>query len=101
MEFKKGDRVEHKNRGKGTFVCYDIHENESVVEFDLDSDGAGMELTVSTSLLRLSMKNKDEIITLLQKIANAFDNVMYTEDYKHELKDVSEDARKALKLIKE
>ncbi|WP_299831439.1 hypothetical protein [uncultured Metabacillus sp.] len=51
-KFKKGDRVEHKNRGKGTFIEYDILEDDVYVEFDLDSDGEGDTLLVSASLLR-------------------------------------------------
>lgn len=50
-KFKSGDRVEHKNRGKGTFIEYDILEDDCLVEFDLDSDAEGDTLLVSESLL--------------------------------------------------
>jgi hypothetical protein len=41
--FKAGDRVEHKYRGKGTFVSAGIYADESIVQFDLDSDAEGQE----------------------------------------------------------
>lgn len=41
MEFKIGDRVEHKKRGKGTFLSYGMFHDESMVEFDKDSDAEG------------------------------------------------------------
>lgn len=50
-EFKSGDRVEHKNRGKGTFLMYGTFNDESIVEFDKESDAEGETLTVTTQLL--------------------------------------------------
>lgn len=52
MVFVKGDRVEHKNRGKGVFLSYGTFENESVIMFDEDSNAEGDILTVTTSLLK-------------------------------------------------
>ena len=50
--FEEGDRVEHARRGKGTFLTFGVFDNESVVEFDEDSDARGETLTVSTGLLK-------------------------------------------------
>lgn len=52
MEFKRGDRVEHSRRGKGTFVEYDWATSEAVVEFDPDSTAEGQTLCVTVALLR-------------------------------------------------
>lgn len=52
MEFKTGDRVEHSRRGKGTFLMYGMFHDESIVEFDKDSDAEGETLTVTTCLLK-------------------------------------------------
>lgn len=52
MEFKTGDRVEHVRRGKGTFLIYGLFSDESIVEFDKDSDAKGDTLTVTTGLLK-------------------------------------------------
>lgn len=52
MGFKTGDRVEHKTRGNGTFLAYGTFSNESIVEFDIDSDAEGETLTVTTGLLK-------------------------------------------------
>lgn len=50
--FKQGDRVEHKRRGKGTFIEYDwATPNDAVVEFDKDSDAEGDTLCVTAALL--------------------------------------------------
>jgi hypothetical protein len=51
MKFKFGDRVEHARRGKGTFLSYGMFSDESIVEFDKDSDAKGETLTVTTGLL--------------------------------------------------
>lgn len=51
MDFRRGDKVEHKSRGKGTFIDYDTFENEAVVQFE-EGDAEGETLTVSTSLLK-------------------------------------------------
>lgn len=51
MEFKTGDRVEHKARGKGTFLSYGMFSDESIVEFDKESNAEGETLTVTTGLL--------------------------------------------------
>lgn len=56
MEFKTGDRVEHKARGKGTFLSYGMFHDESIVEFDHDSDAEGETLTVTTGMLKLITK---------------------------------------------
>lgn len=48
--FETGQEVFHKNLGKGTFIRYDLHDGESVVEFT-DEDGYKDELRVSTILL--------------------------------------------------
>ncbi|WP_180806856.1 hypothetical protein [Bacillus paralicheniformis] len=52
MQFNNGDRVEHVNRGKGTFLSYGEFENESIVKFDEDSNAEGDTLTVTTGLLK-------------------------------------------------
>lgn len=52
MEFKMGDRVEHSRRGKGTFLSYGDFSDESIVEFDKDSDAEGETLVVTTGLLK-------------------------------------------------
>ncbi|MGO0713243.1 hypothetical protein P5408_010460 [Bacillus subtilis] len=41
IEFKKGDRVEHSRRGKGTFLSQGMFHDESIVEFDKNSDAEG------------------------------------------------------------
>lgn len=52
MEFKLDDRVEHARRGKGTFLSYGMFHDESIVQFDKDSDANGETLTVTTGLLK-------------------------------------------------
>jgi hypothetical protein len=52
MEFKLGDRVEHLNRGKGTFLSYGMFNDESIVEFDRNSDAEEETLTVTTGFLK-------------------------------------------------
>lgn len=52
MEFKYRNRVEHKRRGKGTFLSQGNFHDESIVEFDKDSDAEGETLTVTTGLLK-------------------------------------------------
>lgn len=52
IEFKKGDRVEHSRRGKGTFLSQGIFHDESIVEFDKDSDAEGETLVVTTKMLK-------------------------------------------------
>lgn len=52
MILQEGDRVEHKNRGKGTVIEQQFFINETTVQFDVDSDAEGEILTVSTSLLK-------------------------------------------------
>ncbi|MGE7606559.1 hypothetical protein ACQKML_08110 [Peribacillus frigoritolerans] len=61
MEFNKGDKVEHKSRGKGTFIEYDTFENESVVQFE-EGDAEGDTLTVSTSLLKFLYSRFDYVL---------------------------------------
>jgi hypothetical protein len=52
MKFVKGDKVEHRNRGKGTVVGYDpLDDSCVIVDFDLDSDAKGETLGVTESLL--------------------------------------------------
>jgi len=52
MTFKLNDRVEHATRGAGTFLSYGVFHDESIVEFDKDSDAEGETLTVTTRLLK-------------------------------------------------
>ncbi|MGG1347608.1 hypothetical protein ABE197_13090 [Bacillus subtilis] len=52
IEFKKGDRVEHSRRGKGTFLSQGMFHDESFVEFDKESDAEGETLVVTTKMLK-------------------------------------------------
>ncbi|MEE5181186.1 hypothetical protein JDW21_18870 [Bacillus subtilis] len=52
IEFKKGDRVEHSRRGKGTFLSQGIFHDESIVEFDKNSDAEGETLVVTAKMLK-------------------------------------------------
>lgn len=51
MKFKQGDKVEHKNRGKGTVLGYDPLDNSCVIVEFYEGDAKGESLGVSESLL--------------------------------------------------
>lgn len=51
-EFKKGDKVEHKTWGKGTFMEYDSDPYACVIEFDEETD-YGKVACVSVGLVEL------------------------------------------------
>jgi hypothetical protein len=54
--FKRGDRVEHRSRGKGTFVQYEfegltLEQHAAYIEFDKDSNANGDTLCVTIAML--------------------------------------------------
>lgn len=57
VEYKNGDRVEHKNRGKGIFVEYHCesykgYTDSCYVQFDENSDAEGDFLEVTIGMLK-------------------------------------------------